>query len=216
MGSGKSTMALQIHHNLTQVGQHGLLLTQLDRLEAAVSSRLGVALPAIEVHPDLDLSELARSVRDEVGVLHFMVCDEAQFYLAAQVDQLAEVVDELDVDVWAFGLLTDFRGKLFDATARFLELADSRQELQVEARCWCNRPATHNARVVDGHQVYEGDTVLVGDVGTGQVSYELLCRRHWTEGRARAGASAAGDAEDLAARGPGHRAAVHRPSPARR
>jgi thymidine kinase len=142
-----------------------------------------VAVPAIEVGPDLDLLGLARSVRDEVGVLHFLVCDEAQFYLPTQVDQLAEVVDELEVDVWAFGLLTDFRGRLFEGTARFLELADSRQELQVEARCWCNRPATHNARVVDGRQVYEGDTVLLGDVGRGQVSYELLCRRHWMEGR---------------------------------
>lgn len=183
MGSGKSTMALQIHHNLSQVGQHGLLLTQLDRLEAAVSSRLGVAVPAIEVGPDLDLLALARSVREEVGALHFLVCDEAQFYLPTQVDQLAEVVDELDVDVWAFGLLTDFRGRLFEGTARFLELADRRQELQVEARCWCNRPATHNARVVNGRQVYEGDTVVVADVGRGGVSYELLCRRHWMEGR---------------------------------
>lgn len=183
MGSGKSTMALQIHHNLSQVGQHGLLLTQLDRLEAAVSSRLGVAVPAIEVGPDLDLLALARSVREEVGALHFLVCDEAQFYLPTQVDQLAEVVDELDVDVWAFGLLTDFRGRLFEGTARFLELADRRQELQVEARCWCNRPATHNARVVNGRQVYESDTVVVADVGRGGVSYELLCRRHWMEGR---------------------------------
>jgi thymidine kinase len=182
MGSGKSTTALQIHHNLTQVGQHGLLLTQLDRLHAAVSSRLGVAVPAIEVEPDLDLFALARSVRDEVGLLHFMVCDEAQFYLPDQVDQLAEVVDRFDVDVWAFGLLTDFRGRLFEATARLLELADTRQEMQVEARCWCNRPATHNARVVDGHQVYDGDTVVLDD-HRGRVSYELLCRRHWMEGR---------------------------------
>ncbi len=182
MGSGKSTTALQIHHNLTQVGQHGLLLTQLDRLHAAVSSRLGVAVPAIEVEPQLDLFELARAVRDEVGLLHFMVCDEAQFYLPDQIDQLAEVVDRFDVDVWAFGLLTDFRGRLFEATARLLELADTRQEMQVEARCWCNRPATHNARVVDGHQVYDGDTVVLDD-HRGRVSYELLCRRHWMEGR---------------------------------
>jgi len=84
----------------------------------------------------------------------------------------------------AFGLLTDFRGKLFPATARFLELADTRHELQVEARCWCGRPATHNARLVDGKQVYEGDVIVLGDIrGAAEVSYELLCRRHWREGR---------------------------------
>lgn len=183
MGSGKSTMALQIHHNLTQVGRHGLLLTQLDRLHAAVSSRLGVAQPAIEVTADLDLLALARSVIEDVGTLQFLVCDEAQFYLPEQVDQLAEVVDRLDIDVWAFGLLTDFRGRLFEGSVRFLEVADRRQELQVEARCWCNRPATHNARMVDGRQVYEGETVLVGDFAGYAVSYELLCRRHWMEGQ---------------------------------
>ncbi len=196
MGSGKSTMALQIHHNLTQVGRHGLLLTQLDRLHAAVSSRLGVAQPAIEVTADLDLFELARSVIDDVGTLHFLVCDEAQFYLPEQVEQLAEVSDRLDIDVWAFGLLTDFRGRLFEGSARFLELADSRQELQVEARCWCNRPATHNARMVDGRQVYEGDTVMVGDFSGYTVSYELLCRRHWMEGQRPAGSSEVSEAPE--------------------
>lgn len=192
MGSGKSTLALQIHHNLANSGQNGLLLTQLDRAESSVSSRLGVSEPAIEVHAELDLYHLAEDVIAEHGSLEYLVCDEAQFYRPSQVDQLAEVVDLLDADVYAFGLLTDFRGLLFEGTARFLELADQRQELQVEARCWCTRRATHNARLVDGKQVYEGEIVVVGDTGsrdgdpdaaTPEVSYELLCRRHWNQAR---------------------------------
>ncbi len=187
MGSGKSTLALQIHHNLVRVGRHGLLLTRLDRLEAAVSSRLGVAQPAVEVTDALDLLRLATTVRAEVGELHFLVCDEAQFYSPDHIEQLGEVVDVLEVDVYAFGLLTDFRGRLFPGTARLLELADERTELQVEARCWCNRPATHNARVVGGRQVYEGETVVVGDIARDGdtapvVTYELRCRRHWKQG----------------------------------
>ena len=35
--------------------------------------------------------------------------------------------------------------------------------LQVEALCWCGRRATHNARVVDGVMVVEGEQVVVGD-----------------------------------------------------
>ncbi|HEX2576356.1 MAG TPA: hypothetical protein VHK88_08410 [Aquihabitans sp.] len=123
------------------------------------------------------------SYADHHGAISYLVCDEAQFYEPEQVDQLARVVDELGADVHALGLLTDFRGRLFPGTARLLEVADERCELQVEARCWCGARATHNARLLDGTQVYDGDVVVVGDVASdAEVSYELLCRRHWLAG----------------------------------
>ena len=112
------------------------------------------------------------------------------------MEQLARVVDELNADVHALGLLTDFRGKLFEGSARFMELADERQELQVEARCWCGARATQNARLVNGRQVYDGDVVVVGDTGgDAEVVYELLCRRHWLSGET---GRAAPDAAELA------------------
>ena len=183
MGSGKSTLALQIHHNLSSRGLRGLLCTRLDRDDGRVSSRLGVSASAVEVGPTLDLFELASRHRDQHGGLDYLVCDEAQFYTPAQVEQLARVVDELGADVHALGLLTDFRGRLFEGSARFLELADQRHELQVEARCWCGQRATQNARLVDGRQVYDGEIVVIGDTsGDAEVTYELLCRRHWLAG----------------------------------
>ena len=122
------------------------------------------------------------------------MCDEAQFYTPAQVEQLARVVDELHADVHALGLLTDFRGRLFEGSARFLELADERQELQVEARCWCGARATQNARLVNGRQVYDGEVVVVGDTGgDAEVVYELLCRRHWLRGETGRAAADAGE-----------------------
>ena len=185
MGSGKSTLALQIHHNLAVRDRQGLLLTKLDRDGTQVTSRLGVSAPAVEVSPDIDLFELAQSRMP----LDFVVCDEVQFYSIAQCDQLARVADDLDVDVYAFGLITDFKGLLFEGTKRMLEVANERVEMQVEARCWCGSRATHNARVVNGVVVYEGETVVVGDtsdVATPMfgdvVRYELLCRRHYVRG----------------------------------
>ena len=185
MGSGKSTLALQIHHNLAVRDRQGLLLTKLDRDGTQVTSRLGVSAPAVEVSPDIDLFELAKSRMP----LDFVVCDEVQFYSIAQCDQLARVADDLDVDVYAFGLITDFKGLLFEGTKRMLEVANERVEMQVEARCWCGSRATHNARVMNGVVVYEGETVVVGDtsdVATPMfgdvVRYELLCRRHYVRG----------------------------------
>ena len=147
MDSGKSTLALQMDHNHAVRGRVGRIFTSLDRAgSATLSSRLGLQVPAIEVPPDLDLwhyvvDELQRGAR-----IDYLVCDEAQFYTAAQIDQLARIVDDLGIDVLAFGLLTDFRTRLFAGSARLVELADRTQPLQVEALCWCGARATHNAR----------------------------------------------------------------------
>jgi len=172
MGSGKSTQALQIHHNLVSRGLKVLLVSQLDREEGRVSSRLGVSAEAVIVTPESDLLSLARSQLTEDG-LDAIVCDEAQFYAPEQIEQLAMVVDLVGVDVFAFGLLTSFQGQLFPGTARLLELADERSELQVEARCYCGERATHNARLVDK---VVGDT---NDRTEDATSYELRCRFHW-------------------------------------
>jgi thymidine kinase len=190
MGSGKSTMALQIHHNLASRGLHGILCTMFDRDRARVSSRLGVSLPAIEVDPTLDFGALAASYADQHGHLDYFVCDEAQFYEPEQIEHLALVVDAHGADVYAFGLRVDFRSRLFPGTARLIELADECQELQVETRCWCGERATQNVRVVNNVIVHEGDIVVVGDAGArgdeprvgDSVRYELLCRRHWRAG----------------------------------
>jgi thymidine kinase len=187
MGSGKSTLALQIHHNLASRGLRGVLLTKLDRDGAQVTSRLGVSSPAIDISGDADVFALA-SVRMP---LDFVVCDEAQFYSTEQCDDLARVADELGVDVYAFGLITDFRGLLFEGTKRLLEIADQRTEMQVEARCWCGARATNNARLVNDEVVFEGETVVVGDTATTRkeplfgdvVRYELLCRTHYRRGQ---------------------------------
>lgn len=180
MGSGKSTLALQIHHNLTQGGLRGQLCSMLDRQGARVSSRLGASAEAVVVQSGTDLYAVAQNDGEP---LDFLVCDEVQFYDVDHVEQLAQAVDELHVDVFSFGLLTDFRGKLFPGTARMLELADVSEPMQCEARCWCGERATHNARLVDGVQVYEGDLVMVDSPTVSpDVSYELRCRHHWTTG----------------------------------
>jgi thymidine kinase len=189
MGSGKSTQALQVHHNMTARGLSCVLFTQLDRQEGTVSSRLGVSAPARHLGPGTDIYRiLAMEHRTPLGV-DAVICDEAQFYTDTQVDQLARVVDELDIEVYAYGLLTSFQGELFPGSKRFLELADIRVELQVEARCWCGERATQNARMVDGRQVYDGELKVVGDTDAGPksvVTYDLLCRKHWMAGKTHA------------------------------
>jgi thymidine kinase len=189
MDCGKSTLALQLNYTQAAAGRKGRLFSSHDRAgESTISSRLGLAKPAIEVTWKFDFWDYVVTQLTSGHRIDYLVCDETQFYSAEQVDQMARIVDELQIDVFAVGLLTDFQTRLFAGSQRLVELADRIETLQVRALCWCGERATHNARTVDGQMVLVGDQVVVGDTmpvsdGEGEelpmaVAYEVLCRRH--------------------------------------
>ena len=189
MDSGKSTLALQLEYTQSAAGRKGRLFTSHDRAgESTISSRLGMSRPAIEVTWQFDFWDYVVAQLTGGQRIDYLVCDETQFYSADQIDQLARIVDELQIDVFAIGLLTDFQTRLFAGSRRLVELCDSIEILQVRALCWCGERATHNARTVNGEMVLVGDQVVVGDTlpvpdGAGgdmvqEIAYEVLCRRH--------------------------------------
>ncbi|MGI9156999.1 MAG: thymidine kinase, partial [Marmoricola sp.] len=148
-----------------------------------LSSRLGLTHEAIEIDERFDFWRHVVDALTHGARIDYLICDEVQFFQPFQVDQLARIVDELQIDVFAFGILTDFRTILFPASARLVELADRMNVLQVEALCWCGKRATHNARTENGEMVTEGDVIVVGDTADldeepPQVGYEVLCRAH--------------------------------------
>jgi thymidine kinase len=201
MDCGKSTLALQMNYNHAAAGRSGLIFTRFDRAgEAVVSSRLGLHSQALEVRDDTDFWDVVVAHRMAGERVDYVICDEAQFYDVEQVDQLARLVDEMAVDVFAFGITADFRTRLFPGSQRLIELADRVQVLQVEALCWCGARATHNARTADGVMVVEGEQVVVGDThasSSALIGYEVLCRRHHMRRMTRAAAHAAALSPDV-------------------
>jgi thymidine kinase len=212
MDCGKSTLALQMDHNHRARGRGGVRFSRNDRAgESRISSRLGLETDAVEVVDGTDFWEEVMLRRTQGQRVDYLICDEAQFYTPEQVEQLAKVVDEIDVDVFAFGITADFRTRLFPGSQRLVELADRVQVLQVEALCWCGRRATHNARTVDGVMVTEGAQVVVGDVDmvgdsaaveplrdhVPVVGYETLCRRHYMRRVTAHGAARMGQQDPL-------------------
>ncbi|MCX6424778.1 MAG: thymidine kinase, partial [Actinobacteria bacterium] len=134
MDCGKSTLALQTDHNHSSRGRSGLVFTRLDRAgESVLSSRLGLSVSAFEVTELLDIRQHVVDALSHGERIDYLICDEAQFYTELQVEQLATIVDELNIDVYAFGIMTDFRTRLFPGSARLVELSDRVQVLQVEA-----------------------------------------------------------------------------------
>jgi thymidine kinase len=178
MNAGKSTVLLQTDFNYRERGMGTMLYTAgvHDRSGfGIVGSRIGLTAEAGTFEPATDLrSEIEAELKKRL--VHCVLVDEAQFLTRAQVLQLAEVCDELDVPVLAYGLRTDFQGNLFDGSAGLLALADKLVELK--AICECGRKATMNLRVdQDGFAVAAGQQTEIG----GNDRYVALCRRHFME-----------------------------------
>jgi thymidine kinase len=200
MDCGKSTLALQMDYNHARQGRRGLVLTTIDRAgPGRLTTRIGLGRAAIEVTAELDLRTLVRERWAAGDRVDYLICDEASFYTVDQVEQLADLVDQSDVDVYAFGLSTDFRATMFPAARRLFELADEVVRVQVEVLCWCGRRGLLNARVVNGVVAREGAQVVIGDTATtgaapsaddpadpsadaDDVRYQVLCRRHHRAG----------------------------------
>ena len=185
MDCGKSTLALQIDHNHARQGRHGMLLVRYDRSgRPTITTRVGLSREAVEVTDDTDVRLLVQEQWAAGRPLDYLIVDEAGFLTEEHVDQLAELVDDRHVDVYCFGLATDFRARLLPGAKRLFELADELQPVHVEVLCWCGRPGRLNARIVGGRVVREGDTVVVGDTGSGaaEVRYQVLCRTHHRRG----------------------------------
>jgi len=190
MDCGKSTLALQIDHNHARQGRRGLVLTRYDRSgRPLITTRVGLVRDAVEVAAATDMRAVVSSEVATGRRVDYLIVDEAGFLEPHQVDQLAELVDDWHVDVYCFGLATDFRTLLLPGAKRLFELADEIAAVQVEVLCWCGLPGRWNARVARGAVVREGATVVVADTvvdpdtaadedGPEQVHYQVLCRRH--------------------------------------
>jgi thymidine kinase len=181
MNAGKSTALLQSSHNYRERGMRTLVYTaELDQRGAGkVHSRIGLSSDALHFGPGSDLFREVESEHRRQPV-SCVLLDEAQFLKREQVDDLAMVVDQLSIPVLCYGLRTDFRGELFEGSARLLALADEISELKTI--CHCGRKATMVVRVgADGLPEREGNQVEIG----GNERYVSLCRRHYFEASGR-------------------------------
>ncbi|NUK06284.1 hypothetical protein HRW21_38135, partial [Streptomyces lunaelactis] len=99
---------LQIEHNRSTRGLQGMIFTRDDRAgEGKLSSRLGLVTDAVEAAAGFDFYAYLVAHLSKGGGCDYVIADEAQFLAPEQVDQLARVVDDLDLDVFAFGITTE-------------------------------------------------------------------------------------------------------------
>jgi thymidine kinase len=164
MNAGKTTTLLQSAYNYHERGMRTLILTPaLDNRfgEGIVASRIGLKANARRFSGEEDLFAMVQADIAALGALHCVFVDEAQFLTRAQVWQISDVVDKLNVPVLAYGLRTDFRGELFEGSRYLLAWADNLEE--IKTICHTGRKATMVVRVDEqGRAVTDGPQVEIG------------------------------------------------------
>ena len=180
MNAGKSTILLQSAYNYNERGMDTLLFTPIidNRFSAGkIHSRIGLDADAVSFDAQFDLFAYAKNEKEKNPSLACVLIDEAQFLNKAQVYQLTEIVDKLNLPVLAYGLRSDFRAEPFEGSLYLLILADNL--IEIKTICHCGRKAIMNTRIdADGKIVRTGAQVQIG----GNESYIAMCRKHFKEG----------------------------------
>ena len=183
MASAKSLRLLTTAYNFEEKGLSFMVLKpSCDTRdgEDVIASRIGLKRECISVNKEVNLfkavEEYNNILKANLDKLEWILVDESQFLSAEQVEQLAEIVDEMDVEVMCFGLRTDFQSHLFEGSKRLMELADEIEE--IKSRCSCGRKTSINARFDNnGEIVFQGEQIVIG----GNDRYRPLCRKCWMQ-----------------------------------
>lgn len=179
MNAGKSTMLLQSSYNYKERGMDTLLFTPtIDTRygHGKISSRIGLNAEAVSFDAQFNFYDYTKQQKQNNPKLTCILIDEAQFLNKAQVLQLVDIVDRLNLPVLAYGLRSDFLGEPFEGSLNLLVWADNL--IEIKTICHCGKKAIMNARIdANGNIVNNGEQVLIGD----NESYVSMCRKHFRE-----------------------------------
>lgn len=171
MGSSKTLDLLVKAHNFDEKQIPVITMKpSIDTREgeqAIIKSRIGLERPCVLIDKKDNLFNFCLKHRYAKWIL----IDECQFLTPQQIDQLAKAVDTIGMNVICYGLRTDFKSRLFPASKRLFEIADSLEEMR--SYCECGNRAIINARFdSEGKMITEGEQVQIG----GDESYKAICR----------------------------------------
>lgn len=178
MNSGKSLELIKIAHNYSSRNINSLVLKpEIDtRMPGHIYSRAGLNIPATEIECD-NAQSINKILTENITDQKVILVEESNFLSKDVVDAIVNYAYDNDLNtIIFFGLMTDFRGNLFDGSKRILEHADKIEE--TTSICWCGKKARKNVRLIDGEITKDGPTILVDDDST-KVEYITLCNYHY-------------------------------------
>lgn len=137
-----------------------------------ISSRpLKEKLPCIMWRPNMEFVKINPDIK-------YILVDEAQFLSEQQVNFLASIVDnpDLDITVICYGLRTDFKTNLFEGSKRLFEIADELREIDdIDSE---GNKIIFNARInSSGEIITNGPQVDIG----AEDKYQSMSRKEFNE-----------------------------------
>lgn len=184
MNVGKSAYLLMKAHSFIENGTPILCIKpSIDDRDGKgiIKSRVGFEMECLTIDRDDNIEDIINQycvTMEGMGhaIPRWLLCDECQFFTEEQIEQLANIVDNLNIDILCYGLRNDFTGHLFPASRRLFELADNIEEIKLS--CACGRKAIINARLdEDGYIVTNGNQIKVG----GNELYKPMCRKCYND-----------------------------------
>lgn len=174
MGSAKTLRLLTTAYNFEEKGIPFLVYKpKLDTRDGLniIRSRAGLECDCVSVDGNFNFLNEVTDITKEYQA-KFILIDEAQFLTAEQVDQLSLIVDNLNINVFCYGLRTDFKTNLFEGSRRLFEIANDLEE--IPSMCECGKRTLVNARFDEfGNIIFDGEQVQIG----GNESYKSICRK---------------------------------------
>jgi len=163
MKSAKSAQLIMKGFLLDQQGKKVLTFKpEMDSRdgEFVVSRALPIKRPAIVVPKKDDGNTMSSRVWiDKPDVI---LIDELQFFTIEQVEKLAEISITYDVDIYAYGLMMSYNGKMFEPIRRAIECAFTIKNIEMSCD-HCINDATHHLYYIDEELVTDGDGIAVED-----------------------------------------------------
>jgi len=182
MCSGKSAEIIQICTNYSIQNMKGLvLLPEKDSASKGyIKSRIVEKVVPARTFKETSNLTIIISTYINNDNIQYIIIDEANFLTKKQVDELASIVDTYNINILAYGLMTNFKGELFEGSKRLVEIADKIENIYVRSRCICGKTALFNARFENGKFCDDGKEFVIDENKYGNVStveYRPLCRK---------------------------------------
>lgn len=176
VGSRKSSELLLTAHRNKSVGKKVEVFQPYknDRDGNVVSSRaMEYTIEAVVVTEDFNFYDYC--VANQFDLI---LIDEFQFLSKHHCDQLVRLMIDTDINIFLYGLMSNFRGELFPTVAYMLPYMTTLNEIKTVCGHCGKRKATMNVMI--GEQEADNDGISIGNHFNGvcAVCYDLLTRKN--------------------------------------